>query len=636
MALVLVVSILLAITLGNVALVALFLWVACRVARIPGVTYRRALLTAFVLSLLGTAGSFGVLALRDRLADQPALELTLLLAFVAAPFVAVQVIGKASFGRILLAGVIWCALTFLGNGLLVLGIRAALTEAFVVPTGAMAETVLGYHKTVQCPQCGYQFPVNCSQEVDPQEGRHAQLTGCTCPNCRFFCDLDKAGGLPFESGDCLLASKGLMSIALRPARFDLIVFTYPGDEFHPQGAPGSGPPLRYVKRLVGLPGETVGIHYGKLYMGTGAGPAPEDRAAAPESLHLHRYMHEDECRKLLEHPGRGEPGKVPFQILRKSPEAVLALRRLVYDNDHQASDLSDLSRWTAEPGAGWTADQARGFRSDGKDATGTAWLHYRHLLRPGPDEAGAPRPQLITDFMGYNAFESDGSLGHHPPPQNWVGDLILECEAAVGQPAGDLRMEVARGVDRFQARWDLASGTCTLVRERAGKEETLGSAPAPLNQSGTHRLRLANVDERITVWVDDQLPFGDGVVYEPAPERGPTADNDLRPAGIGARGAAVSVHHLKLWRDTYYTLAPGSGSSDSNLSGDDWADPSHWEPLGHLPAKTFFVQPGHYFCLGDNSPESSDSRSWGVVPERLLEGRVLCRYYPLSRAGLVR
>jgi signal peptidase I len=630
MGVVLYAGILLAVTLGGLALHGLWLWVGCRAARIPGVSYARALLTAVVVSILGVGVTLAGLALTGPL------QLALLLLGLLIPVMAVGIVGRAPLGRTLLAWVIWQGLGLAYTVLAVVGIRAALTEAFVVPTGAMAETVLGYHKTVRCPQCGCQFPVNANSEADPSQSPR-RVTGCTCPNCRFLCDLD-AGVLPIESGDRLLASKGLMSVALRPARFDLIVFTYPGDELHPQGAPGSGPPLRYVKRLVGLPGETVGIHYGKLYVRTGAGPTPEDRGAAPESLHLHRYMHEDECRELLEHPGQGEPGKAPFQILRKSPEAVLALRRLVYDNDHQASDLSDLPRWTAEPGAGWTADQARGFRCDGKDAAGTAWLHYRHLLRLGPGEAGPPRPQLITDFLGYNSFltSDGGGFGHHPPPENWVGDLMLECEAAVEQSAGELRLEVAKGVDRFQARWDLASGTCTLVREREGKEETLGSAPAPLKQPGTHRLRLANVDERITVWVNDQLPFGDGVVYEPAPERGPTAGNDLRPAGIGARGAAVSARHLKLWRDTYYTLTPGSGSSDSGLSGDDWADPSRWEPLQHLPAKTFFVQPGHYFCLGDNSPESSDSRSWGVVPERLLEGRVLCRYYPLSRAGLVR
>jgi signal peptidase I len=43
-----------------------------------------------------------------------------------------------------------------------------------------------------------------------------------------------------------------------------------------------------------------------------------------------------------------------------------------------------------------------------------------------------------------------------------------------------------------------------------------------------------------------------------------------------------------------------------------------------------YVQPSHYLCLGDNSPESSDGRYWGLVPQRLLLGRALMVYYPFN------
>src|SRR5262249_56221990 len=79
-------------------------------------------------------------------------------------------------------------------------------------------------------------------------------------------------------------------------------------------------------------------------------------------------------------------------------------------------------------------------------------------------------------------------------------------------------------------------------------------------KGGSYRLRFANVDDRLTVWVDDRLPFGDGVVYDPPAQRGPTPENDLQPAGVGVRGATVTVSKLQLWRDTYYqanTIPPG-------------------------------------------------------------------------------
>jgi len=67
---------------------------------------------------------------------------------------------------------------------LVLLLRSFLAEAFVIPTGSMATTLLGYHRDVTCPQCHYQFPVNASKEADPDEPTPLQLIGCTCPNCR--------------------------------------------------------------------------------------------------------------------------------------------------------------------------------------------------------------------------------------------------------------------------------------------------------------------------------------------------------------------------------------------------------------------------------------------------------------------
>jgi signal peptidase I len=128
----------------------------------------------------------------------------------------------------------------------------------------------------------------------------------------------------------------------------------------------------------------------------------------------------------------------------------------------------------------------------------------------------------------------------------------------------------------------------------------------------------------LTVWVDGSLPFGDGVTYDPPLEKGKSTGNDLEPASIGVQGAAVNIEDLVLWRDTYYT-------NSSNTF-------------------TLYVQPGHYLCLGDNSPQSSDSRSWdrqdrhdskgGLVPERLMLGRALLVYWPFwpanHRAGPIK
>src|SRR5690349_2789042 len=42
--------------------------------------------------------------------------------------------------------------------------RAFVVEAFVIPTGSMAPTLLGAHMRFRCSDCGYQFDVNYAGE----------------------------------------------------------------------------------------------------------------------------------------------------------------------------------------------------------------------------------------------------------------------------------------------------------------------------------------------------------------------------------------------------------------------------------------------------------------------------------------
>src|SRR5262245_53334857 len=71
---------------------------------------------------------------------------------------------------------------------LVLLLKLFVTEAFVIPTGSMAETLYGYQKLITCPKCGHEFPVNSHDEVEGRQndGRKLPLFGYCCPNCRYL------------------------------------------------------------------------------------------------------------------------------------------------------------------------------------------------------------------------------------------------------------------------------------------------------------------------------------------------------------------------------------------------------------------------------------------------------------------
>lgn len=57
-----------------------------------------------------------------------------------------------------------------------------------------------------------------------------------------------------------------------------------------------------------------------------------------------------------------------------------------------------------------------------------------------------------------------------------------------------------------------------------------------------------------------------------------------------------------------------------------------WEENGHVHVK---IPKGFYFFMGDNSPQSLDSRFFGFVPKRTVVGRPILRIWPFKSFGTI-
>ncbi len=576
---------------------------------------------------------------------------------------------------------------------LVLLLKLFVTEAFVIPTGSMAETLYGYQKMITCPKCGHEFPVNSHDEVEGRDGRRMNVFGYCCPNCRYKGRVQELSPVPQNNtGDRVLVLKPLYHIR-NPERGDVVVFKFPEkpqEKFTAQN---------YIKRAMGFGGETIGIYRGDLFV-TRALEYPPDaldeygeplfpRPRSSDDLWKPRYMYPN-----VSIPGKdqddGAPGRNPvanerfarsreagfpsgtggFEIIRKEEDQLLASLRIVWDNDQQPAELSGkvAPRWypalgDADPNGQpppvfWNGDNAFQPKVFAHDSPDLHWLRYRHLVMPwrsnptGAAESGVAAdlsslsgqsPVPIDNFLGYNAgMNQDPESPNDIVPRDntgtdryWVGDLCIECQATLAL-GGEVILELSRGVNRFRATF--RDGKAELSRIGAGSEEFGKPTRDVKVTSGTaHTLRFANIDCRLWVWVDGRrIDFGtDGDYRPPTPEEeaafrdaggnpdmhseGWTRTNDVdAPASIGAKGN-VRVQSIKLFRDIFYTRRGIN------------PDPTQ--------AGIYYVQPGHFLCLGDNSAHSSDSRDWGTVPERLMLGKAVFVFWPAwpnNRVGLIK
>jgi signal peptidase I len=481
--------------------------------------------------------------------------------------------------------------------------RGFVAEGFVIPTGSMAPTLMGAHQLLHSEMTGYTWPVGLDEQLRMPEMRVDPVDPMLGPNY-FGGGIRPAQRMP-RSGDRILVLKTIYPF-VEAKRWDVVVFKNPTD---PKGEAGN-----YIKRLIGLPGETILLADGDVF-------------AMP-------------------------PGGDRFQIQRKPDYIQRALWQPLHSSDFALANPHRLDVYY--PGPPWRSDEwdtsGRSYRTDTSTPTVLEW-----------DTA----VRDIDDWSMYNM------LDRRWRPEDPSGYLVSVSDIRVaagvvaerGGLATALELEARNHVFEFfiEPRADGGSGHLAGVRYRLADEPDAwieeSSQPVRLPDPGrVFNVEFWHVDQSMRLFIDGReaarLDYDWSPVERMQWATGLTDDRAISASYRGAalrqrlrwrfEGSPVTLHRVRTDRDVHYRtgpLDPRHQRNEPRFTG---------EGSGTHVNNPAELGPDHYFMLGDNSQASLDSRFWGsphrlviaqigdnspfVVHRKLLLGKAWVVYFPAPYA----
>lgn len=504
--------------------------------------------------------------------------------------------------------------------------RSYVVEAFIIPTGSMAPTLLGAHMRFQSEQTGLSWTVNPWYHAPDENPTPIQGQGqygapsATDPMTTSRVNPIRPGGrsgvplnghvaqprpVPVRAGDRILVEKYLYNV-FPPERFDVVVFKNP--ELATQN---------FIKRLIGLPNEQVWIADGDVFT------RPIDVAADGS------------------HAVNGS-----WRIARKPDRVQEAVWWPIFSSEYAPLHPErDGRRWFSTPwkGEGWATEDRRDYRRDSDDPGTllwdtavwpiTNWVPYNEFPMKMLDLRGLQlfpvadlrmRAAIRPDRTGAAATATIAALGH-------------EFQAALGPGEAALRMRPVAHASAEGAPWTTLASTAFegLPAGRATNVEFWHADQAlQLRVNGRVLLR-AHYD-----WgPSERLLHATGTPGQDFTETTPAANRlrlaetyrGTRPAvRWHFRGSPITLFRVGLDRDLYYEAS-------------QFARAPYSPALGTHPLHLVSLGPDQFFVLGDNSPSSKDGRLWeevdpwvadqidgtvGVVPRKLLLGKAFFVYFP--------
>ena len=395
-----------------------------------------------------------------------------------------------------------------------------------------------------------------------------------------------------------------------PERWEIFVFKFP----HMQTAQGENSIDRgenFIKRCVGLPGEEITLLRGDVYVSVDGQP-PQLQVKPPhvqEGIWIPVYNENfaDISLEELAHFWRAEGWEVAQGRLR-SPGSKALLTFRPHDRFRELKGVPDryLRKQYVElrcPGTGCGGRLRMSIDNPKIVARCPACGRYLREEDVVMYEYRTSYPEILrASFHGVAELKDRSLRG-----SDWHSVPDLRAALRV-RPGEGTRLDIQLFDDLH---------LCTL-RVQAGQEQALrlfvdgveleaeSLRGSTLASGEWHDLAFARVDGQLRVELGGRLvadikAYDDGVPSATAPKY---ANLDILAEG------ALEIAEIDIKRDVYY-----------------------FQSFGAPPFRT---GPDGYMGLGDNQPESNDSRDWGIVPGKNLIGTAQFTWWPPQAARLLK
>jgi signal peptidase I len=439
--------------------------------------------------------------------------------------------------------------------------RAFVMEAFRIPTGSMADTLKGAHFRLRCPQCGYAYdhgfvPQSYGMAEDTiPPGAVAIRQQTRCPSCGF--SMSAGEPVPVANGDRILVLKCIYQF-MEPNRWDVVVFKNP-----------INPSENYIKRLIGLPGETIEIHDGDIY--------------------------------------------IDGLIARKPPEVQKEQWMPIYDHDFQPVNPNERAGFN---GHEWVPPF---------NLEGSAWK----IGADNPTRLVLDSPAQETSTLTYGAASANSFattyaynevMSYSRMPQ--CSDLMFRFYVRPAGSEGRIGVTLSKlGVD--YRGWVDLSGQLVIAKACNGQETILACKEIQAPSSRTFTLmKFANVDHQLL------LEFGGQELAVDLGRAPDVLEHGAQPAPRAEifGSGKLTLAHVALFRDTYYTSDGQGGRNARAIEGRPFTlNDDEFFVLGDNSPNS---EDGRWW-----PEPTVASRGWqppraGVVPRYYLVGKALFVYWP--------